>query len=352
MTVVDELLVQTIEQLLADGCDPATVVAVEGASGFDATLWATLEDSGFTKVLVPADAGGSGGTLHDVAALSKAAGRHAAPVPLADSNLAACVLATAGLAVPDGPLGLVIGGEVRDGLLSGVAIRVPWAPVASTFAVVATSTQDGSAVTASVPASQVKVGSPTRNYAGEPRADVHIDGVRVSGGASSGFSVESARSSAALSRALLMSGALQKAVDLSVQYAMEREQFGRPIGRYQVLQHYLAEMAGEAAAAEAAVDNAVDAVLSSPFESHVLAIAGAKAVCGRAVGIINRLAHQLHGAIGFTDEHRLQLTTRRLWSWRDEYGTESMWAASLGHRLVADGGAALWPRMTTWPSAT
>jgi acyl-CoA dehydrogenase len=149
-----------------------------------------------------------------------------------------------------------------------------------------------------------------------------------------------------------MAGALQQAVDLSVQYANEREQFGRPIGKFQVIQNYLAEIAGEAAAAEAAADNAVDVLAAGAGVQDIGRIVGAaKAVTGRAAGIVNRIAHQIHGAIGFTDEHRLQYTTRRLWSWRDEYGTDAQWATVLGTSLCRAGGAALWPTLTTWPPA-
>jgi alkylation response protein AidB-like acyl-CoA dehydrogenase len=189
------------------------------------------------------------------------------------------------------------------------------------------------------------------NYAGEPHATVSAAnaGRRQVGGT---VTLSSARAAMALSRALLMAGALQRAVELSVQYVLEREQFGRPLGKFQVLQHYLAQMAGEACASEAAADNAVDIVGAGvPAAEQRRAIAAAKAVSGRAVSMMNRLAHQIHGAIGFTDEHRLQLTTRRLWSWRDEHGTESEWSALLGRDLVAAGSAALWPMLTTWPPA-
>ncbi|MEZ5262700.1 MAG: acyl-CoA dehydrogenase family protein [Acidimicrobiales bacterium] len=150
-----------------------------------------------------------------------------------------------------------------------------------------------------------------------------------------------------------MAGALGQAVELSVQYCNEREQFGRAIGKFQVLQQYLAHMAGEAAAAEAAADNAVDVVAGGASDAEAVAvIAAAKTVTGRAVGIINRLAHQIHGAIGYTDEHRLQYSTRRLWAWRDEHGAEAEWAATLGRALAAAGGAALWPNtITAWPPA-
>ena len=80
-------------------------------------------------------------------------------------------------------------------------------------------------------------------------------------------------------------------------------------------------------------------------------LAAAKAYAGRAVTTVNRLAHQIHGAIGFTDEHRLQYSTRRLWAWRDEFGSESEWATMLGRAMALGGGAALWPAVTRWPGA-
>jgi acyl-CoA dehydrogenase len=206
--------------------------------------------------------------------------------------------------------------------------------------------------------SDVAVTATGRNYAGEPWADVAVDAVldadrsRVANGPGDGSGADAARVAGALSRAALMAGALQHAVDLSVQYAQEREQFGRPIGRFQILQHYLAEMAGEAAAARAAVENATDVAASGAADDDVtLAVAAAKAYAGRAVATINRLAHQLHGAIGFTDEHRLQYTTRRLWAWRDEHGTDAEWAAVLGRAVGQAGGDALWDRVTSWPPA-
>ncbi|PPR59763.1 MAG: hypothetical protein CFH10_01784, partial [Alphaproteobacteria bacterium MarineAlpha4_Bin2] len=54
------------------------------------------------------------------------------------------------------------------------------------------------------------------------------------------------------------------------------------------------------------------------------------------------IAHQVHGAIGFTMEHILQRYSRRVWSWRDEFGSESTWAVRLGAAMAAKGGDELW----------
>ena len=67
-----------------------------------------------------------------------------------------------------------------------------------------------------------------------------------------------------------------------------------------------------------------------------------------AVGaaVVARLAHQVHGAIGFTQEHRLHHLTRRLWAWRDEAGSELAWSRVLAAGLLADGPDDLWPALT------
>ena len=74
--------------------------------------------------------------------------------------------------------------------------------------------------------------------------------------------------------------------------------------------------------------------------------AAAKVRAGTAVEVVARLAHQVHGAIGFTQEHKLHHLTRRLWSWRDEAGSELAWSRVLGAGVLADGPDALWPALT------
>ena len=121
------------------------------------------------------------------------------------------------------------------------------------------------------------------------------------------------------------------------------EQFGRPIGRFQIVQQYLALAAAEVAAAKAAVAVAIEAAAGEGAE---FAVAVAKVRAGQAADATCALAHQIHGAIGFTAEHRLHHFTTRLWSWRDEFGTTAEWAERLGRIVVARGADALWPSIT------
>jgi alkylation response protein AidB-like acyl-CoA dehydrogenase len=104
-------------------------------------------------------------------------------------------------------------------------------------------------------------------------------------------------------------------------------------------------LAGQSASATAAADMAADAV-AAWGQALVPAVAAAKIRCGEAAGTGAAIAHQVHGAIGFTREHRLHHYTRRLWAWRDEYGREAEWARRLGSHLVAAGPSGLWPAIT------
>jgi acyl-CoA dehydrogenase len=335
----DDLLVETVNGLFEDQCTPERTHAAEGS--LDAALWDTLVESGLSLVGVPEANGGSGGSFADAMAIVKAAGEFAAAVPIADTIVGAMLIARAGLPVPDGPLAVAVVEAGRSG-----SVRVPWGQVAAHVVIAAA---DGLRVVDRNAVVEIVRGE---NYAGE--GWIQIDATGALGIAPTGLAATvtgtDARALGALARAMQMGGALTRVVDLCVQYANEREQFGKPIGKFQVLQHYLSEIAGEAVTAVAAAENAADVMAMGAARAEVDQVVGAaKAVAGRAAGTVNRLAHQIHGAIGYTDEHRLQYWTKRLWAWRDDFGTESQWAATLGSSLAAAGGDALWPRLTTWP---
>jgi len=151
------------------------------------------------------------------------------------------------------------------------------------------------------------------------------------------------RALGAVMRSAQIAGALQRILEISVQYANERVQFGRPIGKFQAIQQQLAVLAEHAAAATMAAEAAFVAMArgDAGFE-----IAVAKVRCGEAAEAGASIAHAVHGAIGFTYEHVLQFTTRRLWSWRAEFGGDGAWAAELGRAVAARGADALWADLT------
>src|SRR5207245_5198653 len=147
----------------------------------------------------------------------------------------------------------------------------------------------------------------------------------------------------ALVRSAQMAGGLEFLLAQTVKYVSERKQFGRPIGSFQTIQHQAAILAGHAAAAGIA---AATAFRAADRGDAAFDIAVAKVRAGEAAGLGAGIAHQCHGAIGFTYEHSLHFVTRRLWSWRAEFGAESEWAGALGRDIALRGADGLWPHIT------
>ena len=323
---------------------------------FPRRLWDAVVEAGFTVALLPEEAGGFGATVAEAMALLQVSAAHAAPIPLAETMLAGWLLAKASLPVPPGVLTLapVRVKDVlqlrRDGAgwhLTGTAARIPWARDAAAVAVLAEG--PSGPMVAALPAGAFAVAHDA-NLAGEPRDAITVDAalpLDAVAQAPAGVGPAQVRAAGAALRTVQIAGALSRALALSVQYAQTRVQFGRPIGKFQAVQQNLAVLAGQSAAALAAADMATDAladVLAGSVDT--LLIGAAKARAGEAASVAAGLAHQSHGAIGFTQEYELHYLTRRLWSWRDEFGNEAEWNALVGRAALTAGPDGLWPLLT------
>ncbi|MBR0666816.1 acyl-CoA/acyl-ACP dehydrogenase [Roseomonas hellenica] len=318
------ILQEQVARALTDATDVATLRALE-TGAFPQAAWDALEPLGLALALVPEEAGGAGLSLEDAAGLFLLLGQHAAPLPLAEGMGAALLLAAAGLPVPEGVLTFAAAGEA-----------VPWGRHAAHVVLV-----DGGRVSLH-PAG---IATPGENIGREPR-DALAPGPALEEGALPARFGAEARGLTALIRSAQMAGALQAALALAVDYANTRVQFGRPIGRFQAIQQQLALFAAEAAAASVAARSAARAADRRGLADAGFEIGCAKITAGEAAGTCAAIAHQVFAAIGVTEEHALHHLTRRLWSWREEGGTERFWAQRIGAAAQARGGAALWPDIT------
>lgn len=312
------------------------------ATGFDDALWGRLTETGLARLALPEEIGGSGAGVAELAALLVEAGAAAAAVPLLETDLAARLAAGAGLTVPDGPLAFHAGpAPIADDTVTATLPRVGWARCAAAVVVLG----EGRVAVLRREDLTVAEGS---NVAEEPRDTVTAEAAPAQVAAAPAGAGAELALRAALGRALLIAGAAREALARSVGYAGERVQFGRPIGRFQAVQQQLALAAAEVAAASAAGEAAARIAAVEGFGSAAteVAVAAAKVRAGQTATAVARIAHQVHGAIGFTREHELRLTTTRLWAWRDEDGSDGLWADRLG-ALVADAGPdGLWPLVT------
>ena len=313
-------------------------VAPDGRDGeWDAALWQAVEEAGFPLALLSEDEGGFGLESADAFGLLHIAAAGATVMPLGETMLANWLLAKAGLAPAEGPAGIA-----RQGVPSRIACG-------RHLKVLVLFDPDGQGLDVS------RLNLPEKeapwtygaNLAGEPRDIFSGQGLDATETGRATIDCQVVDALLALIRVQQIAGALQAVLDMTVQYATERVQFGKPIGKFQAIQQYLAVMAGETAAARAGAAMAAEAfplALSAPEEFR-LTVAAAKLRAGEAAGTVAGLAHQVHGAIGFSREYALHPLTRRLWAWRDEHGREADWGEELGRSAIGQT-SGLWPFVT------
>ena len=353
MSAGENLVAGTAAQIFADLADPQSVN--RGSDGaWKAPLWQALAGAGLTLGWVPQAQGGAGGDLADGFEVIGVAGRFAAAVPLVETLLAGWLLARAEISSPDGAMTVAPmhpGDRLTlnpNGTLSGRARAISFAREARHLAVCARNGAATSVVLVEAGACRMAEG---RSLASDALDAVTFDGARpvVVAPAPAGFDQSSLMLMGAAARSIEAAGALDSILTLALRHANERIAFERPIGKFQAVQHNLARLAGEVAAAMTAAGSAADAIAHArAFDDAVfLEVAAAKIRCAEAATEGAAIAHQVHGAIGFTKEHILHRFTLRMLAWRDDFGNESHWAAALGNRVAARGADELWPLLSS-----
>ncbi len=345
----ENIVAETAEKIFADLADAQTINSDKNGS-WKAPLWQALTESGLPLAWVPEDLGGSGASLAEGFSVLSSAGRFAVAVPLAETMLAGWLLAQAKIAAPDGEM-TVAPASPRDcitlnadGTLSGRARGVPFAKAAKHIAVLAGGANGLSIALVDAAAVRIEAGL---NLGGDASDTVTFGNVAplTIKPAPKGFDQTALMLMGGVARSLQIAGALESMLDISVRYSNERVAFEKKISKFQAVQHNLAKLAGESAAALAAATSAADAIANSTSfdDAFFLEAASAKIRCSEAAEKGAAIAHQVHGAIGFTIEHILHRYSLRALAWRDDFGSESYWAVELGKLVAARGADELWP---------
>lgn len=345
----ENIVAETAARIFADLADIQTINHDKQGS-WKAPLWQALTEAGLPLSWVPEDLGGAGASLAEGFSVLSAAGRFAIAVPLAETMLAGWLLARAGIASPEGAMTIAPASpkdritQNADSSLSGRTRGVPFAKEAKHIAVLASGT-DGASI-ALVDAASVRVEAGL-SLGGDHSDTVSFDKVQPIAikPVPKGFDQNSLMLMGGVVRSLQIAGALESMLDISVRYSNERVAFEKKISKFQAVQHNLARLAGESAAALAAATSAADAVANAKdFDDAIfLEAASAKIRCSEAAEKASAIAHQVHGAIGFTIEHILHRYSLRALAWRDDFGSESYWAVELGKLVAARGADELWP---------
>lgn len=321
---MDHLFTDALGQLLTDQCTPDTVRQLEAQPRVDHPLWQAIEASGFADALRPEAQGGAGLSLREAYPLIELCGHHAMPYPLAETLLGRGLLAASGLPCPEGALAFARARPDAEGLRTA---GVRGARLA-TSALVSLNGQ-----TRCLPLSQARLEDDVFPLdAGLLWSQDAWDQAPVVDGVADVRPLQAALYSG------LLAGALLQVFNRTLDYANERQQFGKPIGKFQAIQHQLSVMSEHVFAARMAAQLAFD---SAGLQPDLLRAAIAKARASEAALEVAAQSHAIHGAIGFTDEYDLQLHTRRLHLWRQTAGAESCWYDQVGALTLQHAGMSL-----------
>jgi len=346
----ENIVAETAEKIFADLAD-AQAINHDKQGTWKAPLWQALSEAGLPLAWVPDQLGGSGASLAEGFSVLGAAGRFAVAVPLAETMLAGWLLAQAKITSPEGEMTVIPASPKdritlnSDGSLSGRARGVPFAKQAKHFAVLTSGNGGWSIALVDATKGRIEAGL---GLGGDNSDTVTLDKVQpiITRPAPKGLDQNALMLMGGVARSLQIAGALESMLDISVRYSNERVAFEKKISKFQAVQHNLARLAGESAAALAAATSAADTIANAKSfddDAVFLEAVAAKVRCSEAAEKGGGIAHQVHGAIGFTIEHILHRYSLRALSWRDDFGSESFWAVELGKRVAARGADELWP---------
>ena len=290
MTEEREMLRETVAALVAKHANPGAVrAAMESERGYDESLWHLLcEQVGAAALVVPEELSGAGGELADAATVLQELGRALVPSPLLGTTLAELAL----LAAPEPDAEALQG--LAEGRSIGALVLDPEYVVNGDIADVILAVEDGELRRCTqFTAQPVTTMDPTRRLA-RVQSEAH-EAIGPDPGIAD---------SAAILLAAEQIGAAERCLDLTVEYAKNRVQFGRPIGSFQALKHRMADLYVVVAAARAVVNDACDD--PTPTNAATARLAASEALCNVAAEGI-----QLHGGIAITWEHDMHLYFKR-----------------------------------------
>ncbi len=353
-----DLLVDAIARIVEQhGTSPVTGGCADDA--WSRRAWEAFAALGYPWISIAVERGGSGGSVADLLTVLIETSRGGVSLPIAETGLlAGWLLAAAARPLPDGPATAIppdsathlrFASESGNVVVDGVAPLVPWARAAEQLLLICppgiVATSDGASFMLCLRPSQVDI-RPRRNLAGEPRDDVIFEHLSIPSEELVALPDASAEvmlsCRGAIGRAACLVGAMLQVRSMTVEHARARRQFGRPIARFQAVAQSLAIIAEHTEVARVAVESAGLLLDDAPLQ----AAASCKIAAGNAASIVAARAHQVHGAIGLTQEHDLHRFTRGLYAWSAEYGTETEWSTRLGELAIAASGSRLWPFLT------
>lgn len=367
LSKAQKLLQQSARDFFARECKPERVRALMATeTAFDAELWQAMADQGFTGLIIPEEYGGLGLSLVDLIAVAEEMGRACLPGPFLSTLWAASLIQHAGnegqrkqylepisagelkatVALLEGsadwnPDAVELRAE-KDGKeyrLRGAKHFVTDAGIADLIIVVARGDEGLVLLPVEKGATGLTITATPGIDATRKLCTVEFDNVAVPEANALAFTtktkaaLESATDIANVALCAEMLGGMQWTLETTVEYAKTRQQFGKPIGIYQAVQHQCADMFNLTESARSAVYNAAWAV-SENEPTAKLAVSVAKGFCSDAAREVGNRGVQIHGGIGFTWEHNIQLYYKRAKSSEIQFGDANYHREEIARRVI------------------
>ncbi len=318
------MFLEALEKVLVDTVTSSAIRRIEAGESA-AALWQPIEEAGFLDLMLPEEQGGAALPLANLFPILECLGRHAMPLPVAQSIVARALVGDQAV-LPPGMVTIAVQLQRQ----TGGSLRCPHVPGGQRAGHVLVA--DGDALLL------LDCALAVREAVGDPRSQTaHLSWVDATPVWRASAGGQHLAPFAAALMAAQISGSMQRCFAMALEQCNTRVQFGKSIGKFQALQQQLSVMAEHVLAASIAAEAAYRSSGSAP---GALAAAVAKSRTSDAVALVAATAHAVHGAIGMTDEYDLGLLTRRLHEWRMAYGAEQVWNLHIGN-LVLDSGQSL-----------
>lgn len=336
MINTDGMVAETATKIYTDLCGRDVPHQAE-AGDYPQALWDALAENGLPLAWVSEANDGFGADYDEVFGAIWASAQAASPVPFAETLIANWMLDQAGLAPTEGSASFALSGHTPSA-------DIPFGMHADKIVLFDEAHQEISLFD-----NRAAVRSAEDALSPDGMTQFIFSGHLAEQSAKTNLSRRAIEAMILTVRAVQMAAAMEMALNISIEYVSQREQFGRPLSKFQAIQHQLAVAASECAAATMAATQAASSIARNADDPekawHEAVIA--KVQISHSVETVTVPFHQVHGAMGYTQEYDLHHYTRRLWAWRDALGNEHLWSKLLGTELALTSPDQIWKGVTT-----
>ena len=306
------------------------------------SLWNEIEQLGLPKIAVKEKFNGSGFPLSTILPIIKLSNNIGAPIPISETILSNYILSESDINPPNGILTYAMDAKnlkITGNEISGDLISVPYLNLTDKIILITEIEKSKKIILIKNSGEDKEL---KKNFLSEPRYNLKLKKCRILNVKPINLSLNF-KHLGAIVRSAQMIGSMEKILDLCIDYCTQRKQFGRALSKFQAIQHQISEMAVELSASSAALSTLTN---SDDIFKNKKDIAILKIRAGAAAGKVIAISHQVHGAIGFTQEYELAYFTRNLNSWRNDFGNESFWEDFLGKDFLENNNQNLWEYLT------